>query len=206
MPEKSLEGAYALETPEDSKRLYAGWAETYDQDFAERYGYVYPERLAEMLATRRAEGPLLDIGCGTGLVGEVTSVRPMDGVDISVEMLEAARAKGVYRHLLEADLTATLPMPDGAYRSLISTGTFTHGHVGPEALPELIRVAATGALFALGINQAVFEAKGFPDAFAALVSSGAITAPEYETGPVYADEADHDHKDDKFTAAIFARR
>lgn len=206
MTEKSLEGAYALKTPEDSKRLYADWAKTYDQDFAVRHGYVYPERLAKMLAARGAHGPLLDIGCGTGLVGEATSIRPADGVDISAEMLAAARAKGVYRDLIQADLTATLPLPDAAYRSLISTGTFTHGHVGPEALPELVRIAAPGAIFALGINQAVFEAKGFPEALARLVAEGAITEPEYETGPVYADGADHDHKDDKFTAAIFQRR
>lgn len=206
MTDKTLDGAYALKTPEDSRRLYADWAETYDEDFAARHAYVYPERLAAMLAALGAEGPLLDIGCGTGLVGEATAIRPVDGVDISPEMLDAARAKGVYRGLIAADLTASLPMPDGAYRSLISTGTFTHGHVGPEALPELIRIAAPGAIFALGINQAVFEAKGFPEALARLVADGAITEPEYETGPVYADGADHDHKDDKFTAAIFQRR
>ncbi|MEL6793834.1 MAG: methyltransferase domain-containing protein [Pseudomonadota bacterium] len=206
MTEKNLEGAYALKTPEDSKRLYADWAETYDEDFAARLGYVYPEQLAAMLAARGAEGPLLDIGCGTGLVGAATAIRPLDGVDISAEMLEAARGKDVYRDLIEADLTASLPMPGDAYRSLISTGTFTHGHVGPEALPELVRIAAPGAIFALGINQAVFEAKGFPAALARLVAEGAITEPEYEIGAVYADDADHDHKDDKFTAAIFLRR
>ena len=73
MTEKSLAGAYALKTPEDSKRLYADWAESYDQDFAAGHGYVYPQRLSSILAECGAEGPLLDIGCGTGLVGTSSS-------------------------------------------------------------------------------------------------------------------------------------
>ena len=202
----SLAAAYALETPEDNRRLYAKWADTYDRDFAESHAYVYPQRIAALLSDLGAEGPLLDIGCGTGLVGEATAIRPVDGVDISAERLATANGKGAYRNLSEADLTRTLPMPDGAYRALTSTGTFTEGHVGPEALEELIRVAAPGAIFVLGVNETVFEKLGFPAALSSFAVSGAITAPRYETGAVYADDAEHAKADNKFTAAIFKRR
>ena len=51
-------------------------------------------------------------------------------------MLEKAAEKGVYRKLIEADLTATLPLDDRSYAAVVSTGTFTLGHVGTEAMDE----------------------------------------------------------------------
>ncbi|WP_163364132.1 class I SAM-dependent DNA methyltransferase, partial [Klebsiella aerogenes] len=48
----------------------------------------------------------LDLGCGTGLMGE--RLRPfvdrLEGYDISASMLRKARDKGVYDHLGKADL------------------------------------------------------------------------------------------------------
>ncbi len=38
----NLEGAYALNTTEDAKRLYAAWADTYDSDFGDAQGYLIP--------------------------------------------------------------------------------------------------------------------------------------------------------------------
>ena len=87
------------------------------------------------------KGPVLDIGCGTGLVGEVLAARPVDGVDISPEMLAKARAQGCYRGR-SLRILKTLAIDDDAYRGLVNAGTFTHGHVGAEALDELVRIAA----------------------------------------------------------------
>ena len=44
---QTLDGAYALKTPEDSKKLYADWAETYDESFAEAHDYRSPFLVAE---------------------------------------------------------------------------------------------------------------------------------------------------------------
>jgi nitrogen fixation NifU-like protein len=68
----NLEDAYALETPEDNRALYRNWASTYDADFALRNKYVYPKSIATICASLvNASSPLtiLDIGCGTGIVG-----------------------------------------------------------------------------------------------------------------------------------------
>ncbi|MEM7268676.1 MAG: methyltransferase domain-containing protein [Pseudomonadota bacterium] len=201
-----LGDAYALKTPEDSVRLYRNWAETYDTDFVTARGYDYPAKIAALYAERNnGDAPVLDVGCGTGLVAEVLSVRPMDGVDISPEMLSVAKGKAHYRHLIEADLTASLPLPDGAYGGFISVGTFTHGHVGPEALDELARVAGPGALFVLGVNAEVFEELNFAAKIAGMEASGLITAVEIVEGPIYAEDADHDHADDLYRALIFRR-
>src|SRR5436189_795161 len=51
-----------------------------------------------------------DLGCGTGRTGawlQRHGVAAIDGVDLTPEMLAVARAKGVYRCLVEGDLAAT---------------------------------------------------------------------------------------------------
>lgn len=39
MNDPDLDAAYALETPDDSRRLYADWAQTYDTSFAKDADY-----------------------------------------------------------------------------------------------------------------------------------------------------------------------
>ncbi|MBK0401070.1 class I SAM-dependent methyltransferase [Limibaculum sp. M0105] len=203
----SLEAAYALKTPQDSVRLYGEWARDYDRDFAESHGYIYPAEVAALFRARMTDRnvPVLDIGAGTGLVAAALPGIPIDGVDISAEMLEVAGAKGLYRKRIVADLTRPLPMPDRDYGGFISTGTFTHGHVGPGCLPELMRVAAPGALFALGIKEEAFDEAGFGSAFATLVAKEVITPVDFVLVPVYRG-ADHEHADAQGLVAIFRRR
>ncbi|MBY8976193.1 methyltransferase domain-containing protein [Rhodobacteraceae bacterium NNCM2] len=203
--DKSLEGAYALKTPDDSVRLYADWAKTYDAGFAESHGYVMPQRVAGLFESLRdGRDPVLDIGAGTGLVAEHLG-GTVDAVDISAEMLEVAGAKGLYRRRLVADLTQTLPIPDAAYAGFISTGTFTHGHVGPVCLPELMRIARPGALFCLAINAQAFDEAGFGSAFAELVADRRISPIQFQRVRIYAEGAGHEHGDDEVLVAVFHR-
>lgn len=97
----------------------------------------------------RGAGPVLDLGAGTGLVAERLAARgigPVDGVDISPEMLARARAKGCYRALHEGDATSGLDLPAAGCAGLVSAGTFTLGHLGPEVLPGLLRHVRRGGV------------------------------------------------------------
>lgn len=204
----SLDAAYALQTPEDSVRLYGGWAQDYDRDFAAAHGYVFPAEVAKLFTERgsAAHAQVLDIGAGTGLVAEALPGVTIDGIDISAEMLAVAEAKGLYRRRIVADLTRPLPMiGDGAYSGFISTGTFTHGHVGPACLPELMRIAAPGALFVLGIKADAFDKAGFGSAFAMLVAERRITPIDFASAPIYRG-ATHEHAADRALVAVFHRR
>jgi len=208
---ENLEAAYALKAPEDSVRLYSDWATTYDEEFAKAMGYVYPREVARSFRDHAAPGdtPVLDIGAGTGLLGaELVDLTPdliADGIDISTEMLEVAGAKGLYRNRITADLTARLDIVDETYGGLISSGTFTHGHVGPVALEELLRVARAGALFCLGINLAVFDSAGFGSAFARLVADARITPVDFREIAFY-EGVEHEHSADHGVAALFRKR
>jgi predicted TPR repeat methyltransferase len=202
-----LARAYALRTPEDSQRLYRDWAESYDETFVRSHGYVAAREVARafLVEAGAAPGPVLDIGAGTGQVGEHVRALTVDGIDISREMLDVAAAKGLYRRRIVADLTQKLPIDDASYDGLISSGTFTHGHVGPVCLPELMRVARPGALFVLSIKPEVFDEAGFGSAFAALVADGAITPVEFRRTRIY-QNATHDHAEDTTLLAVFRRR
>lgn len=201
-----LEHAYALRTPEDSIRLYADWAATYDETFARSHGYVAAREVAlAFLGETGEREPVLDIGAGTGLVAEHLRELSVDGIDISREMLDVAGAKGLYRRRIRADLTRPLAIETASYGGLVSCGTFTHGHVGPVCLPELMRIARRDALFVLSIKPEVFDEAGFGSAFAGLVADGAITPVGFRRVRIY-ENATHDHADDTSLLAVFRRR
>lgn len=88
--------------------LFDHYAETFEGSLVDKLGYRLPEFLDRAI---RAAWPgrfslALDLGCGTGLMGE--RLRPLadrlEGYDISAAMLKKARAKGVYDLLAKADL------------------------------------------------------------------------------------------------------
>jgi SAM-dependent methyltransferase len=140
---------------------------------------------------------VLDVGAGTGLLAGALRTQgfagQIDGVDLSPEMLEVAGAKGLYRHLMRADVTRPLPL-EGGYAGVVSSGTFTHGHVGPEAFGPLLDVAVPGALFAFSVNAGVWETLGFGRAFEAM--GGRITGMSRTEVAIYGPAAaarDPDH-------------
>ena len=193
----NVDAAYALETPEDNKKLYAAWAATYDSDFAEAKDYLFPGHVAAVFASLGGEGPVLDVGAGTGLVAqEIEKLKnvEIDAIDLSNEMLAVAREKNLYRHLMQGDLTQDLLIETATYAAIVSAGTFTHGHVGPQELDELMRIAAPGALFVLSNKSDVHETHGFKAKFESL--SGDITGFEVKEFPIYGPGADAAHADD----------
>ena len=201
-----LDGAYALKTPEDSVQYYRDWASDYDRDFAGVMAYRSPAEVARVFAALGGTGPVLDVGAGTGLVGQALAeagIGPVDGLDISAEMLARAAEKQVYRSTITADLTQVLPLPDSAYSGCISAGTFTTGHVGPEAFGELLRVTRPGAVFAVTVHSAFYKAAGFAAYFATL--GDRITEFRTEPFDIYGAGADGDHSTDKGWIVSFLR-
>lgn len=197
MPDYDLDNAYEINGPEEARALYGDWAETYDESFGSGWGYIAPREVAA--AYRKAmdrDDPLLDIGAGTGLVAEHLRDLTVDALDITDEMLAVAARKGIYRNLINADLTQPLDLPDGIYGGVISCGTFTRGHVGPECLPELLRITRAGALFMCGTIAPVLDGLSFGSALARLVAAGRITPVQFHDIPIY-EGADHPHAADR---------
>ncbi len=162
--------AYSLITPEDSIKLYKKWALTYDKDFALNSNYLSPKKISSFFNkySRNTDTPILDVGAGTGLVGEClykSGNKKIIGIDISPEMLGQAKLKGCYSNLMEADITKQIPLKSNSIGAVVSAGTFTHGHVGPDAFDELLRITKPGGLFVLSINSKVFIKNNFQEKF-----------------------------------------
>jgi predicted TPR repeat methyltransferase len=203
-----LQSAYGLKSPEDSKRLYADWADDYDTSFAAGEDYQLHIHTARAFVEANGQGPALDVGAGTGLCGAVLAdlgVGPIDATDISAQMLKQAMRKDIYRDAIEADLTQGIPAPPNSYSGIVSSGTFTTGHVGPKALHALLRVARHGAQFALSVNATHYQSAGFAKAFEALEQSGAISGLTLPEVRIYGASATGPHKDDTALIALFEK-
>lgn len=101
------------------RSLFDQYAGSFDQDLVEHLHYQGPALLADAIHRSLGAGPfaLMDAGCGTGLLGQV--MRPstirLDGVDLSPQMVEKARARGIYNELVTGDLVAALAARPARY-------------------------------------------------------------------------------------------
>ena len=203
-----LENAYKLATPEDNADYYNAFASSYDADFADNLGWHYPAGIAAAYrdAATASDTPIADIGCGTGLVASALNVprEQIDGIDISPEMLRVAEEKQLYRSLYEVDLTKTLDAISNDYGAVLSAGTFTSGHLGPEPLERLLGIARAHALFVIGVKKAFFEEAGFEPVLRDMEAGGRIEDLQVVEVPMYA-KAGHDHSADTAFALVYRK-
>ena len=211
MSEKKLgyDEAYSLKTPKDSIKLYKKWAQTYDKEFALSSNYLSPIKISNFFNTyaKKTDTPILDVGAGTGLVGEClnkTGNKKIIGIDISSQMLEQAKLKRDYSYLIKADVTKKIPLKSNYVGAVVSAGTFTHGHVGPDAFDELLRVTKPGGLFVLSINSKVFIKNGFQEKFLKIAHS--ISDPIFREFKVHGNKKDGKLSTIRALASIFRKK
>ena len=91
----------------------------------------------------------LDLGCGTGLCGPLVKpiVDQLDGVDLSPQMLEKARALAVYERLVHADVATYLQATDQRYDLVLAADVFVYiGDLEP-VFSGVRRVMDQGGVF-----------------------------------------------------------
>ena len=150
--------------------VYRDWAKKYDYDNDHVLGTVSQPKSVNLLSTRLKDktAKIIDVGCGTGLVGEKLKAKDFiyfDGLDISKDMLSIAKSRG-YRNLFLGSLNKQLPVFDDAYDAAMCIGVFTHGHVSSDRFNELCRIVKPGGYVCFTINEGVFEEYGFKEMIA----------------------------------------
>jgi SAM-dependent methyltransferase len=144
---------------------YAEWAETYDETVRD----LMDIRLLDGLETvawaciERAA----DLACGTGRIGswlKRAGVREVHGVDFTAEMLERAKAKGVYDRLVLADLAAT-GLEGGRYDLVIEVLADEHLRDLAPLYREAARLAAACGRFVIVGYHPHFLMMGIPTHF-----------------------------------------
>lgn len=100
-----------------TETLYDQYADRFEASLVGKLNYRAPQILADAIAgsTAASFAHALDLGCGTGLMGErlrsMTSF--LEGTDLSAGMLAKAQAKGIYDRLSQADLQHLEPAGEG---------------------------------------------------------------------------------------------
>lgn len=136
--------------------LFDQYAGSFDQSLVGKLAYRVPELLFGAIRAggeRRFE-QAIDLGCGTGLMGE--RLRPitgfLEGHDISSAMLKKAEAKKVYDRLVKSDLQS--PSLPAASADLV-TAADVFMYVG--ALDAVVAGAAAtllpGGIFAFSVEK-----------------------------------------------------
>lgn len=118
-------------------------------------GYRAPEILVRGLHGRRFDA-VLDLGCGTGLVGEQLHAlsRRRVGVDISTNMVEQARARGAYSQLVQADALDYLRPTQERFELVVAAEVFIYIGDLEAWFAAVHEVLAPGGVFAFTVELA----------------------------------------------------
>lgn len=187
--------------PADVAALYDDWVVTrYDADLA-AWGYDAHVRAADMISTLLSAllpelgstpmstlgsvGPVLDAGCGSGLVGaelRQRGIEPVVGGDFSPASVETARSRGVYHEVVELDLNRPLPFADGEFRAVVSIGVFSYLTDSEATIRELLRIVQVGGPVLFTQRTDLWEERDFAKLLSDLADEGVcevtVSSPE----------------------------
>jgi len=147
--------------PREVADRYDAWARSYDDDLA-AWSYRGPDVVADIVVSRHSEAQsVLDVGCGTGLVGRALRSRgfagQLVGLDISEASLEVARRSDVYDALHPADLQQPLPLESVSVDALVCCGVMTYLPDVEAVWREFARVVRPGGLVVVTQREDLWE-------------------------------------------------
>ncbi|PVE24838.1 SAM-dependent methyltransferase [Microvirga sp. KLBC 81] len=151
------------------RALFDEYAPKFDRHLTKSLAYCGPELIADAL--RRAcsrqirdcrFGLTLDLGCGTGLMGQALDglCEALAGVDLSPRMLEKASKTKLYHELHEGELVSFLKGRADAQADLVvAADVFVYMAALDDAFREAHRVLKRGGLFAFTVQA--HQGEGF---------------------------------------------
>jgi predicted TPR repeat methyltransferase len=159
---------------------YDDWASTYNTELVADWGYDAPVVAAQLLVDAGVRGAILDVGCGTGLVGRALAERGVDGligVDLSAKSLESAASTNAYVALQTHDFNAgSLPFEPNTFDAVICVGVLSYAHDPRSVVADFVRVTRTGGHIVFTHRVDLWDDSGFGDWLVALQDSGHVTA------------------------------
>lgn len=189
--ERIWKRAYEAKSRSQLRDLYRDWATTYDEDHEAIgfFGHVRAAEIVEKFVPFKDVSPVLDAGAGTGAAGVELAKRGfghLTAVDLSDAMLEQAAAKGVYQHVVQADLGFPLDaFPNSHFAAAVLVGVFSFGQAPAHTLDEITRVVKPGGVVVFTMRTDFFEsdAMGVRSRMEALEKDGVwqqvhLTEPE----------------------------
>ena len=175
---------YKLKTSEELLKYYRDWTNKnkYNKDMVD-WNYTAPKETVSVLKKYafNKDYKILDAGCGTGLVGielKKYNYSNIEGVDFSQNMLDLV-PQDIYKKTGKVDLNKPLKFKTNIYDVVMCVGTFTYGHVKPQALDELIRITKNKGLICFTINEGIYEEYGFDNKIKELSNNKSWNVKEF---------------------------
>ena len=108
-----------------AEKLFDNFAANYDNTL-QQIDYQLPQAFKEYLG--EVSGQILDLGCGTGLLGEAlkTPHNQIIGVDISEAMLQKAKLKGIYNELINQNILVYLDTSSPSFDLITAADVFCY--------------------------------------------------------------------------------
>ena len=157
---------YKLKKTDEVMKYYDEWGEgnKYDKDMVD-WNYTGPKETSEIFNKHVKDKniEIYDAGCGTGLVGvelKKFGFSNFHGADLSQKLLDTV-PENLYQKLIKVDLNKPIAVQDNFYDAVMCVGTFTFGHVKPQALDEFVRITKKGGLICFTINEGIYIDYGF---------------------------------------------
>ncbi len=117
------------------RALFDQYAARFDEELTGALAYRGPallraaiERVVVARGLPRRFSRVLDLGCGTGLMGAAIRdlARELEGIDLSPAMVAAANAKGLYDRLVVGDLLDFLADATGSFDLMIAADVLVY--------------------------------------------------------------------------------
>ena len=129
------------------------------------WNYTGPKETVEVFKkyALNKDMTIFDAGCGSGLVGlelKKFGFKHFHGADLSQKLLDTI-PKNLYQKLIKIDLNKPININNNFFDATMCVGTFTFGHVKPQALDEFIRITKSNGLICFTINEGIYEEYGF---------------------------------------------
>ena len=146
---------------EDKQAKYDDWASSYESDLVNEMDYVAhidASKVFQSLVPQR-ESKILDVACGTGLVGEELQNMGyvnVDGCDFSAEMINVSRDRKVYQQLFQHDFTQPLEN-QRVYDALICVGLFSFSIPRIHHMIHVINAVKPNGLCVITVNGAAWR-------------------------------------------------
>lgn len=113
------------------EKLFDGYASRFEQALVEQLDYKTPDLISQLFYKEKGDelvGSVLDLGCGTGLVGEKIreNCQRLEGIDLSQKMVELAARKQVYDKVTKADIVEYLASKELDFDCFIAADVFVY--------------------------------------------------------------------------------
>jgi predicted TPR repeat methyltransferase len=139
--------------------LFDGYAKDFESSLVGKLNYKTPTIIADYLKLlipfKNIKLDILDLGCGTGLAGEVLIdlAKNLVGIDLSKEMLKLASAKNIYDRLVHSEIHHALNNEqDESFDVIVSSDVFVYIGDLKEIFDGVHNILKVGGFFAYSVE------------------------------------------------------